>query len=139
MSAEPEVNTKRFGELVTEAIADVQTLIRQSIDLAVAELKESGKRALFASIYVVAALGLLSIAGLLLIISVAFGFVALGVPAWLAFILDALIFIIAAGVLLLLAKKNGEKIKAPTAAADAAEKSINQVTETLARYNQSAE
>lgn len=139
MSAEPEVNTKRFGELVTEAIADVQTLVRQSIDLAVAELKESGKRALFASIYVVAALGLLSIAGLLLIISVAFGFVALGVPAWLAFILDALIFIIAAGVLLLLAKKNGEKIKAPTAAADAAEKSINQVTETLSRYNQSAE
>ena len=39
MSPEPEVNTKRFGELVTEAIADVQTLIRQSIDLAVAELK----------------------------------------------------------------------------------------------------
>jgi hypothetical protein len=139
MSAEPEVNTKRFGELVTEAIADVQTLIRQSINLAVAELKESGKRALFASLYVVAALGLLSIAGLLLIISVAFGFVALGVPAWLAFILDALIFIVAAGVLLLLAKKNGQKVKAPTAAADAAEKSINQVTETLARYNQSAE
>ena len=55
MTSEPEVNEKRFGELVTEAIADVQRLIRQSIDLAVAELKESGKRALFASIYVIAA------------------------------------------------------------------------------------
>ena len=139
MSPEPEVNAKRFGELVTEAVADVQTLIRQSIDLAVAELKESSKRALYASLYVVAALGLLSIAGLLIIISVAFAFVALGVPSWLAFILDALLFIAAAGVLLLLAKRNGQKVKAPTAAADAAEKSINQVTETLARYNQSAE
>jgi hypothetical protein len=139
MSPEPEVNTKRFGELVTEAIADVQTLIRQSIDLAVVELKESSKRALYASLYVVVALGLLSIAGLLLIISVAFGLVALGVPAWLAFILDALIFMLAAGVCLLLAKRNGQKVKAPTAAADAAEKSINHVTETLARYNQPAE
>lgn len=139
MSPEPEVNAKRFGELVTEAIADVQTLVRQSIDLAVAELKESGKRALFASLYVVAALGLLSIAGLLIIISVAFVFVALGVPTWLAFILDALLFIAAAGVLLLLAKRNGQKVKAPTAAADAAEKSINQVTETLTRYNQPTE
>lgn len=139
MSPEPEVNAKRFGELITEAIADVQTLVRQSIDLAVAELKESGKRALFASLYVVAALGLLSIAGLLIIISVAFVFVALGVPTWLAFILDALIFLAAAGVLLLLAKRNGQKVKAPTAAADAAEKSINQVTETLTRYNQPTE
>lgn len=139
MSPEPEVNAKRFGELITEAIADVQTLVRQSIDLAVAELKESGKRALFASLYVVAALGLLSIAGLLIIISVAFVFVALGVPTWLAFILDALLFIAAAGVLLLLAKRNGQKVKAPTAAADAAEKSINQVTETLTRYNQPTE
>ena len=139
MTSEPEVTEKRFGELVTEAIADVQRLIRQSIDLAVAELKESGKRALFASIYVIAALGLLSIAGLLLIIAVAFGFVALGVPAWLAFILDALIFVSVAVVLLLLAKRNGQKVKAPTAAADAAEKSINQVTETLTRYNQPTE
>ena len=101
--------------------------------------RSSGKRALFASIYVIAALGLLSIAGLLLIIAVAFGFVALGVPAWLAFILDALIFISVAVVLLLLAKRNGQKVKAPTAAADAAEKSINQVTETLTRYNQPTE
>ena len=49
--------------------------LQQIGTLAKNELKESGKRALFASIYVVAALGLLSIAGLLLIISVAFGFV----------------------------------------------------------------
>jgi membrane protein implicated in regulation of membrane protease activity len=110
--------------------------VRQSIDLAVAELKESSRRALMSSIYVIAALLLLIVAGLLFVISLAFVLAALGVPTWLAFMLDALLFVVVAGVLLLLAKKNASKIKAPTAAADAAEKSINEITETITKFNQ---
>jgi membrane protein implicated in regulation of membrane protease activity len=110
--------------------------VRQSIDLAVAELKESSRRALMSSIYVIAALLLLIVAGLLFVISLAFVLAALGVPTWLAFMLDALLFVVVAGVLLLLAKKNASKIKAPTAAADAAEKYINEITETITKFNQ---
>lgn len=136
MDQETDVSSKRFGELITQAVADIQTLVRQSIDLAVAELKESSRRALMSSIYVIAALLLFIVAGLLFVISLAFVLAALGVPTWLAFMLDALLFVIVAGVLLLLAKKNASKIKAPTAAADAAEKSINEITETITKFNQ---
>jgi hypothetical protein len=136
MDQETDVSSKRFGELITQAVADIQTLVRQSIDLAVAELKESSRRALMSSIYVIAALLLLIVAGLLFVISLAFVLAALGVPTWLAFMLDALLFVVVAGVLLLLAKKNASKIKAPTAAADAAEKSINEITETITKFNQ---
>lgn len=126
-----EQNNRRFGEVLTEAIADLQTLIRQEIDLAVAELKVSGKNALMGSILLLGALFILSIAGLLVIISVALGIAALGVPLWLAFLLDALIFVLIAAVMLLIAKSRASKVKAPTRAADNLQRAVNDITETV--------
>ena len=126
-----EQNNRRFGEVLTEAIADLQTLIRQEIDLAVSELKVSGKNALMGSILLLGALFILSIAGLLVIISVALGIAALGVPLWLAFLLDALIFVLIAAVMLLIAKSRASKVKAPTRAADNLQRAVNDITETV--------
>ena len=137
MSQETENGTKSFGVLITEAIADIQVLVRQSIQLAVLELKESGRRALMASLLVVIAITLFLVSGLLLVIALAFGFIALGLPAWLAFVVDALLFIAAGGVLLLIAKSNAEKVKAPTNAADSIETSINTITATVTKYSDS--
>lgn len=137
MSQETENGTKSFGVLITEAIADIQVLVRQSIQLAVLELKESGRRALMASLLVVIAITLFLVSGLLLVIALAFGFIALGLPAWLAFVVDALLFITAGGVLLLIAKSNAEKVKAPTNAADSIETSINTITATVTKYSDS--
>ena len=137
MSQETENGTKSFGVLITEAIADIQVLVRQSIQLAVLELRESGRRALMASLLVVIAITLFLVSGLLLVIALAFGFIALGLPAWLAFVVDALLFITAGGVLLLIAKSNAEKVKAPTNAADSIETSINTITATVTKYSDS--
>lgn len=126
-----EQNNRRFGEVLTAAIADLQTLIRQEIDLAVAELKVSGKNALLGSILLFGALFVLSIAGLLVIISVALGIAELGVPLWLAFLLDALIFLIVALVMLLVAKSKAKKVKAPSVAADNLQRAVNEITETV--------
>lgn len=126
-----EQNNRRFGEVLTEAIADLQTLIRQEIDLAVAELKVSGKNALLGSILLLAALGMLGLAGLLVIIAVALGIAAMGVPMWLAFLLDALIFVLIAAGLLLIAKTRASKVKAPTRAADSLQRAVNEITETV--------
>ena len=124
---------KSLGEVITELIADIQVLVRQQIELAVAELKESGRRLLRSSILLIAGLFVLSIAGLLAIISVAYVFVALGLPVWAGFLIDAGIFAVVGGFLLFLSFRNASKIKAPTAATNEVQASINEISETLSR------
>ncbi|MEY3278320.1 MAG: hypothetical protein RLZZ426_806 [Actinomycetota bacterium] len=137
MSDQPEGNTKKLGQLISEAVADIQALIRQQIELTVAELKSSARHALMSSIFVILALVFLTISALLLIIALAFGFVALGLPAWLAFILDAVIFIVIAVVLLVFAKVNASKVKGPALAMQNAETSINSITTSLTKFDPS--
>jgi len=104
MTTDNDTSTKKLGELITDAVADIQVLIRKSIDLAVAELKESGRRALMSSLLLISAILLLIVSGLLLIIALAFGLAALGLPYWLAFVVDALVFVLVAAGLLWFAK-----------------------------------
>jgi hypothetical protein len=73
------------------------------------------------------------ISGLLLVISFAFLLTELGIPTWLAFVIDAGIFLVVAVILLLIARSNAKKIQPPTLAMTNAETSINQITETLAK------
>lgn len=128
-------NEKSLGTLVANAIAQLQQIIRDQIELAALEIKKSAVRALRASVSFVAALFLLSLAVLLLIISFGFGLAALGVPTWLAFLILAGGFILAAGLLLLFAGRNASKISGPTRAADATQATINRVAESLGRAN----
>ena len=127
-----EQGTRSFGTAITQVVADFQQLVRQEIDLAVAELKVSSKNALLGSVLFLAALFVLSIAGLLLIIAIALGIAALGVPMWLAFLLDSLLFTVIAAVLLLIAKNKASKVKSPKLAADNLERAVNDITASVA-------
>ena len=127
------IGQKKFGQLVTELVADLQTLVRQQINLAMTELKESSRRLLRSTIFLILGLSIMMLSGMLAIIAVAYVFVALGLPVWAGFLIDAGIFSVVGILFLLLARSNATKIKAPTLAADEAQKSINQITETLAR------
>ncbi len=124
---------KKLGQVVTELIADIQVLVRQQIDLAVAELKESGRRLLRSSILLIVAISVLMLSGLLAIISVAYVFVALGLPVWAGFLLDSALFAAVGIGLLFMAKSNASKIKAPTVAANEIQASINEISEQLSR------
>lgn len=128
-------NEKRLGVLIAEAIADVQQIIRDQIDLAALELKRTAKRALRSSVSFIAAMFLLSLAVLLLIFSAGFGLSALGIPTWLAFLILAGVFILLAGILLLFAGRNASKMSGPTRAADATQRTINDVSAALGRVN----
>lgn len=127
---------KKLGALFAQAIEDIQSIFRAQIDLAITELKASGKRALRASAAGIAAAVLLFVSLFLLIFAFAYGMVALGLPEWLAFLLLAGIFILAAGALLLFAGRNAAKIKAPTRAADAFTKTNNEIAKALGRVNE---
>lgn len=126
-------NENRLGVLIAQAIADLQQIIRDQIELAALELKRSAKRALRSSVAFVAAMFLLSLAVLLLIFSAGFGLSALGVPTWLAFLILAGVFILLAGILLLFSGRNASKITGPTRAADATQRTINDVSKSLGR------
>lgn len=137
MSQQPDVSTKKLGQLISEAVADIQALIRQQIELTVAELKSSARHALLSSVFVIMAMVFLTISALLLIIALAFGFVALGVPTWLAFVIDAGIFILIAALLLIFAKVNATKVKGPKLAMENAETSINSITSSITKFDPS--
>jgi L-asparagine transporter-like permease len=126
-------NQKGIGELITSVIADIQKIIRQQIDLAVAETKDSAKAALRASVLVITAITLFLVSSLMVVVALGFGLAALGLPYWAAFLLDALIFIVMGVVLLLIAKGNAKKVKLPTNSMDNLETSVNQITESITR------
>jgi uncharacterized protein with PQ loop repeat len=126
-------NQKGIGELITSVIADIQKIIRQQIDLAVAETKDSAKAALRASVLVITAITLFLVSSLMVVVALGFGLAALGLPYWAAFLLDALIFIFMGVVLLLIAKGNAKKVKLPTKSMDNLETSVNQITESITR------
>ena len=123
----------RLGVMVANAIADLQQIIRSQIELAALELKRSAKRALRSSVSFIAALFLLSLAVLLLVFAAGFGLAALGIPTWLAFLILAGVFILLAGILLLFAGRNAARISLPTKAADASQRTVNDVTAAVAR------
>lgn len=129
------MNEKRLGTLIAEAIADLQSIIRNQIELAAAEIAQSAKRALRSSVSFVFALIMLNIALLLLIIAFGFGMAALGVPTWLAFLILAGAFVLFAGLLLLFAGRNASKIKGPRLAMRSFERTNNDVAQTIAHIN----
>lgn len=122
-----------LGQIITEAIADLQRLVRQQIDLTVAELKDSTKAALRSSVLVITAITLFLVSALMLVVALGFGLAALGLPYWAAFLLDAGLFILAGLVLLVIAKNQASKVKMPRTAMDNLESSVNEVTESITR------
>ncbi|MCW2607062.1 MAG: hypothetical protein JWO60_1755 [Frankiales bacterium] len=102
-----------LGELVAHATADLSSLLRQELALAKVELKtevvSAGKGA-----------GMLGGAGfsglfalVFLSISAAYGISWLGVPLGCAFFTVGLLYLVVAGVLALLGKKNLSKVGPP--------------------------
>lgn len=125
-------NEKRLGAMVAGAIADIQSIIRNQIELAAAEIAQSAKRALKSSVSFIFAMLLLVVALFLLVIAFGFGMAALGLPEWLAFLILAGAFILFAGLLLLFAGRNASKIKGPRLALRSFERTNNDVAQTIA-------
>lgn len=103
--AAPEGTERTLGQLVAAATQDMQTIVRAEIDLAKAELSASAKTAgmgaaMFAAAAVVSLYGI----GFLLA-ALAWGLAQLGLMAWAAFLIVAVLLLAVAGALALLGKK----------------------------------
>ena len=102
-----------LGELVSAATRDLSTLVRKEIELAKLEIKQdvvaAGKGA-----------GMLGGAGFVSLLSViflgvaaAYGIAGLGLPLGIGFLLVAVAYLLVAGVLALLGKRNLGRISKP--------------------------
>lgn len=85
-----------LGSLISNVVRDAKTLLNAQVALTRSEAQRTGQQVAVVSVFGLIALGALSVAGLFGLIALAMGFVALGLPAWAA-------FLVVAGILLLLA------------------------------------
>lgn len=113
------------GELVRQASEHVSTLVRGEIELAKTELTGTVKRAGIGG-------GLLGAAAAVLVFSVPFLFVvlaevlvAIGLYRWLSYLIVWVIFLLVAGVLALIGRRQLKKVRKP-------ERTLETVKETAA-------
>jgi uncharacterized integral membrane protein len=107
-AAEPSL-----GELVAEASASFSTILRGEIDLAKLELRSSLKHAGVGA-------GFFAAAGVLLVFSLVFGFIALaeglvtiGIWRWLAYLIVFAFMLALIGLLVVMGIKKMKRIKSP--------------------------
>ncbi|HEY8482257.1 MAG TPA: phage holin family protein [Spirillospora sp.] len=107
------VEDMSIGELVAMASDNVRNLIKAEMDLAKMELKADAKKAAISGVMFTIAAVMGGVVVILLSISLAYGLVGLGVWHWLAFLIVALLYVLLAGVLMLVAKRFIKKIEGP--------------------------
>ncbi|NHC16160.1 phage holin family protein [Motilibacter deserti] len=102
-----------LGKLVASATKDLSALVRSEIELAKIEIKSEAKHAIAGSGMFGAAAYLGLLASILLSIAAAYGLNAAGLHPALAFLIVAVVYLLIAGVLALLGKKQVSKVSAP--------------------------
>ncbi len=102
-----------IGQLVSQATADVQSLVKSQIELTKLEVSTSVKEAAAGSGLLVGA-GVLGFLGFIfLLITAAEAMITAGLSAWLSFLIVALVLIVVAAILGFVGKKRFEKVKGP--------------------------
>jgi hypothetical protein len=102
-----------IGELVSSAITDGQTLVKQQIELAKTEMSESAKNAAATSGMFIGALILAFLAFIFALVAGAYGIVAAGLPEWAGFLIVAGTLLLVAAILGLIGRNLANKIGGP--------------------------
>lgn len=100
-------------ELVTSAAKDVSTMLSAQVELAKAEMSASAKQAGSAFGLIAAAAALAGVAGLFLLVTIAYVLVAVGLPVWAGFGIVTLALIIIALIVGLVGVRHAKKVRGP--------------------------
>jgi hypothetical protein len=122
---------QKVGDIIKDISDDVKLLVRDEVELAKSELIPSAKEAgLGAGLF--GAAGYFAISAMLLLyFAAAYGLVAAGLPAWLAFLIVGVALLLVAGLLALVGRSRVKKVKAP-------ERTIATATETIEEVKSAA-
>jgi len=103
-----------IGQLVSGAVADVQALVKDQIELTKAEVSKSAKQFGTSARMFVAAATLGLIGFIFLLVTAAYGLNAAGLALWLSFLIVSVVVLIVAAILALLGKQRIDKGRAMT-------------------------
>lgn len=120
-----------IGELLQRTIASGQRLIQAQKALFEAELKRSGEQAAATTALAIVAIGTVSLFVIFLLITIAYVFVAIGLPTWAGFGIVALVLLITAIITGLFAKSRAGKISGPSLAIEELTKSKDAITSVM--------
>jgi membrane protein implicated in regulation of membrane protease activity len=100
-------------QLIASVQSDAQKLLKAQAELAGTELKGSQQEAaatggMFAGAAFTAVIGVIFV-----LVALAYGLVALGLPVWAGFLIVAVLLLIVAAILAAVGKKRSKKIKGP--------------------------
>ena len=126
---------RTFGQLVADATTEISAIMRQEIELAKAEVAESAKNAAVGGAMFGAAGYFVFLSVIVFVISAAYGLVAAGLDAWLAFLIVGLALILIAVVFVLIGRWRIKKIGPPTKAIASTQATV----EALKHHDASAE
>lgn len=102
-----------LSALVNSAITDGQTLVKQQIELAKAEMSTSAKHAAAMSGMFVGAAVLGFLAFVFALVAGAYGIVAAGLPVWAGFLIVAGSLLLIAAIMALIGSSQSKKVKGP--------------------------
>lgn len=111
--------------LLASAKDDLARLVKAQAELAQTELKATGRAAGQTGLLFIAALSIAAMAGIFLLVTVAYVLVALGLPVWAGFGIVTLALVVAAAVLGLLGRRAAAGITPP-------ERTLKQIEQTKA-------
>ncbi len=115
---------RTIGQLVSQASEDLSALVRYEVALAKAEIKDDVKRGAAAGGMFGAAGFLALLALITLVITVGFALIALGLAAWLAFLIVTVGLLLLAGILGFVGFTLVKKIRPPERAIASTKKTI---------------
>lgn len=110
MAAAAETSIK---DLVRKTVTDGQRLVKAQLALTRAELSATGGAAVRASVFALIAGGAVLLFGIFVLITIAYAFVAIGLPVWAGFAIVSLILLITAVTTGLIARAQARRIRAP--------------------------
>lgn len=110
------------SSLVNSAITDAQTLVRDQIELAKAEVSQSAKQAAAASGLFIGAAVLMFLGFVFGLVAAAYGIAAAGLPVWAGFLIVTGLLILVALILALVGRSRTKKVGPPVRAIEQAEK-----------------
>lgn len=122
---------RSLQELVRTLTADFQTIARDEVELAKAEMRDNARHGGMGAGLLAGAVLLVTLASVLLSVAAAFGLVALGLDPALAFLIVGVVYILIAVILGLVARSQFRRIKPP-------ERTIASVKQTAAALRQTS-
>jgi hypothetical protein len=122
---------RSLAALISQTVSDGQRLIAAQVALAKAELQSTTKLAGKAAIFGLIALGSITLFTVFLLITIAYGLVALGLPVWAGFGIVTLVLLITAGIAGAVAVVKAKSINGPKVVVEELEQTATELSATL--------